>query len=376
MESLKNILEIPTREGWKKFPLLEIEPKIYCLEKYMDYSVLIDSLQDFIQIVKDRKVMSYEEIIKKRKNLSNSQYKNSSQQLENNSRNKKTFCINKKLSNLNYGKSNKMIEEKRESGNFNISEFYSNTIENDEKLIREQNTVYNNTIIDQLNSLNQKQDDFKSNFALNSNLLQKENTSFNTKQKPIEFIPQQEKSVAFNFNSQNNDEGYNQERSHLILFNTSLSTKGEFERALADKIVKNLRHQKLYHPITGDVIYEGEVVNGKREGRGKEIVFNRIAWIGRFVNDYFSGHYQVGLEDNGKVRYKGGILSYKKSRGKHGFGISYYLNGQISFIGNYFEGIPVDEEGVCFAADGQKFDINLGDDTEGDNNSFEGGIML
>lgn len=247
----------------------------------------------------------------------------------------------------------------------------SMNFENRDQLVDQQTNNYNYTILEQLNLLNKKLDFFRDelnspkqetdsnpndinqigNLNLSSNMLN---------------IPNRK-----NFDNKNSQPQIsNREKSQLVLFNSSIGSKTEFEKNMVSKITHSLRYQKIYHPISGEVIYEGEVVNGKREGRGKEIIFGNISWIGNFRNDYFSGMHQLGLEDTGKVRYRGGILSYKKSRGKHGFGISYYLNGQISFIGEYFEGIPDGDMGVCFTAGGCHFINEM--DSEG---SEEGGIM-
>jgi hypothetical protein len=67
MESLKSFLEIPTMEGWKRFGLVELEPKIYCLEKLEYYESLASILKNFTAILQVKKVSSYAELITKHK---------------------------------------------------------------------------------------------------------------------------------------------------------------------------------------------------------------------------------------------------------------------------------------------------------------------
>lgn len=411
MESLKSFLEIPTMEGWKRYGLVELEPKIYCLEKLEYYESLASILKNFTAILQVKKVSSYAELITKHKiNIpSLNDFKSRPKKLESltdQKISKKNFKIlpsstikidisesNDFPNNESQRPKQNIIKFGAKNSSVTMKDFYTKNLANEEKLIHEQNNVYTTTILEQLHLLNKKLDVFRVEanisdglppnstqhlpFAhtitdpkslskprtaklLHQDFLRKTLTSKTHKNTP-KAPPQPQLQEASNFC----------ENSNLMLYNSNLRSRNEFEKNLVERICNRLRHKKLYHPITGDIIYEGEVVNGKREGRGKEIIFNRIAWIGKFSNDYFSGMYQVGLEDNGKVRYKGGILSFKKSRGKHGFGISYYLNGQISFIGGYFEGIPEGDDGACFTAGGTHFNTDM--DTEGSN---EGGIMM
>ena len=73
---------------------------------------------------------------------------------------------------------------------------------------------------------------------------------------------------------------------------------------------------KEYDGYNNDLLFEGEYLNGKRNGKGKEY-------------DY-----------DGKLRFKGEYLNGKR----HGKGKEYSLEGKVSFDGEYLNGKKMEKE--------------------------------
>ena len=92
---------------------------------------------------------------------------------------------------------------------------------------------------------------------------------------------------------------------------------------------------KLYNKNTNEPVYDGDLINGKCEGKGKYIFEN---------GDYYIGQFKNGLRDGlGKQYYKNKILQYDgmwKSDMRNGHGVYYYENG------NYFVGFWKNNEKV------------------------------
>ena len=78
---------------------------------------------------------------------------------------------------------------------------------------------------------------------------------------------------------------------------------------------------KEYHD--GTLIFEGEYLNGKRNGKGKEYDYDG--------NLIFEGEYLNGKEWNGKGYNENNEIEYELNNGK-GIMKSYYDNGQLVFI--------------------------------------------
>ena len=84
---------------------------------------------------------------------------------------------------------------------------------------------------------------------------------------------------------------------------------------------------KLYNKNTDEIVYEGDLINGICEGKGKYIFEN---------GDYYIGQFKNGLRDGlGKQYYKNKQLQYDgmwKCDMRNEHGIYYYENGDY-FIG-------------------------------------------
>ena len=90
---------------------------------------------------------------------------------------------------------------------------------------------------------------------------------------------------------------------------------------------------KEYNIFKDELLYEGEFLNDKRNGIGKEYSNGRIVYEGEFLNGKRSGK---GKEySHGKIVYDGEYLNGEK----HGKGKEYkYWTGTLIFEGEYLNG--------------------------------------
>ena len=120
------------------------------------------------------------------------------------------------------------------------------------------------------------------------------------------------------------------------------------------EIKNNLPNGKgIKYYLNGNILYEGNFINGKFEGNGKYIWEDNEYYIGQFKNGLFHGK---GIEyySNGKIKYEGDFINGKyEGNGKyiwedneyyigqwknglsHGKGIEYYSNGKIKYEGDF-----------------------------------------
>ena len=103
----------------------------------------------------------------------------------------------------------------------------------------------------------------------------------------------------------------------------------------------------------GEFSYEGEYLNGKKNGKGKEYLYNDLNYEGEFLNDKrhgkgkefykkyklkFEGEYLNGLKWNGKGYNKDNEIIYEIKNGK-GIVKEYNNRGdQLIFEGEYLNG--------------------------------------
>ena len=86
---------------------------------------------------------------------------------------------------------------------------------------------------------------------------------------------------------------------------------------------------KEYDLFSGNhLLFEGEVLNGERNGKGKEYDFN-----GKII---FEGEYLNGKRWNGKG-FKDDKIIYELKDGK-GYNQEEYFDGKLNFIGDYMNG--------------------------------------
>ena len=138
-----------------------------------------------------------------------------------------------------------------------------------------------------------------------------------------------------------------------------------------------------YDEIFGKLKFEGEYINGERNGKGKEYQkYNGkiLIFEGEYKNGqkngkgieyrnkykYFEGEYLKGLK-NGKGKYyyedHREIISYEgefKDGRKEGKGKEYYIGGEIKFDGEYINGEIWNGKGYGDNSDNDNFILNKG----------------
>ena len=91
---------------------------------------------------------------------------------------------------------------------------------------------------------------------------------------------------------------------------------------------------KEFDSYTDKLLFEGKLINGKRNGEGIEYYENgKIKFIGEYLNGKRNGQ---GKEyyDNGEKKFEGVYLNGKRN----GKGKEYYDNGKLYFEGEYLNG--------------------------------------
>ena len=85
----------------------------------------------------------------------------------------------------------------------------------------------------------------------------------------------------------------------------------------------------------GELKFEGEYLNGKKNGKGKEYNYydGLLKFEGEFLNGIKNGKGKE-YNNNGKLLYDGEYLNGKKN----GKGKAYYHNGKLEFVGEYLNG--------------------------------------
>ena len=146
-------------------------------------------------------------------------------------------------------------------------------------------------------------------------------------------------------------------------FSNLTKEKGKIEyedgKYYIGEILNGKPHGKgIKYNKNGNIIYEGECINGKAEGNGKYIYEDGSFYIGEWKNDLKHGK---GIEyyKNGNIKYDGYFIDGKyEGNGKyidedgeyyigefknglcHGKGILYYKNGNIKYDGGFIDGKP------------------------------------
>ena len=109
-------------------------------------------------------------------------------------------------------------------------------------------------------------------------------------------------SYYFDNYSNSLDLDYNFEGKGKRMFPDGGYYIGQFKNTLANG--KGIQYNK-----NGNIIYEGDFVNGKAEGKGKWIYENGSYYIGQFKNNLTNGK-GIQYDKNGKIIYEGEIISY------------------------------------------------------------------
>ena len=78
------------------------------------------------------------------------------------------------------------------------------------------------------------------------------------------------------------------------------------------------------------LIFEGEYLNGKRDGKGKEFINGFLSFEGEYINGKRNGKGKEYKYQGKEILFEGDYLYNSKIKGKE-----YYLNGKLEFEGEY-----------------------------------------
>ena len=116
------------------------------------------------------------------------------------------------------------------------------------------------------------------------------------------------------------------------LFDKKWNGKGYDENGnIIYELINGTGKVKEYSWIDGNLKFEGEYLNGKRNGKGREYNWsnNKLEFEGEYLNGKRNGK---GKEYyNGKLIYEGGYLNGKRN----GKGKEYDQDGKLLFVGEY-----------------------------------------
>ena len=87
------------------------------------------------------------------------------------------------------------------------------------------------------------------------------------------------------------------------------------------------------YDFDNNLIYEGGLLNGKRNGKGYEFIKNNIIFEGEYLNGKRNGKGKE-YDENGNLLYEGEYLNNKR----HGKGKEYNDNGILIFDGIFLNG--------------------------------------
>lgn len=146
---------------------------------------------------------------------------------------------------------------------------------------------------------------------------------------------------------------------------TQTDTSGQSQESQPTTEVRNGFYKVSY---TDGSYYEGNFVNGKKQGKGTFVTAIGTKYVGDFVEnqitgqeavtytngDYYEGAMVRGVRDgNGQYTFASGeYYNGKWSAGKrHGYGVNYYANGNV-YEGSYANGLRQDSEGKLTYSNG------------------------
>ena len=89
---------------------------------------------------------------------------------------------------------------------------------------------------------------------------------------------------------------------------------------------------KIYNLKTNELIFEGEFLNGKKKGKGKEYYDGELIFEGEFLNGKRDGKGKEYYD--GELIFEGEYLNGKRN----GKGKEYYNNNELKFEGQYLDG--------------------------------------
>ena len=117
-------------------------------------------------------------------------------------------------------------------------------------------------------------------------------------------------------------------------FNNKYDGKGYDENGNILYILKNGNGKVKYYHSDGKLWFDGENLNGKKSGLGKEYYDNILHFEGKFLNGKRNGFGKEYFDKSDKLKYVGEFLNEKR----HGKGKEYNENGILIYEGNYLNG--------------------------------------
>jgi hypothetical protein len=184
------------------------------------------------------------------------------------------------------------------------------------------------------------------------------------------FIKELNNSNIINQNNNNNDN---------IELNNNIHNKKVYENGdyYIGEMLNNIPNGKgIKYNKYGSIIYEGEIINGKAEGKGKLNYQNGYYYVGQWSNDKKNGK-GILYDKNGNIIYDGNFVNGKfqgEGKGicnngdyyigqwfnglKHGKGILYYNNGNVKYDGD-FESDKFQGDGKYIDKDGNYYTLFL-----------------
>ena len=151
---------------------------------------------------------------------------------------------------------------------------------------------------------------------------------------------------------------YEKQKLSMIIFNKEIQMKCQVDIEDYKKISGKYKIGGIngkgieYILYTNYLVFEGEYLNKKRNGKGKEYFFNKLIFEGEYLNgkrngkgkEYyedgkplFEGEYLNGEKWNGKGYYKNGNIEFQIENG-NGKGKEYNYFGELKFEGEYLNG--------------------------------------
>ena len=123
-----------------------------------------------------------------------------------------------------------------------------------------------------------------------------------------------------------------------FLYNKKWNGKGFDKNGnIVDELINGKGSAKEYYYYNGKLVYEGEYLNGKRNGKGKEYLeqSGELIYEGEYLNGKWNGKGKeyIYLFNGGELVFEGEYLNGKRWNGKgkefHKKGVCQYLNGKI-----------------------------------------------
>ena len=136
---------------------------------------------------------------------------------------------------------------------------------------------------------------------------------------------------------------YEETKLNLVKYNKNLQNKlniGLINYMILSEryiIFDNNSSGKEYNAYDSELIFEGEYLKGKRNGKGKEYNYGELIFEGEYLNGKRNGKGKEYYK-NDKIKFEGEFLNGKKWNGK-GYNIRkeiiYELNNGNEFIKEY-----------------------------------------